>query len=303
MNRNERAISAAILSLAALFGLAACGGGGGGMTGGGAAPVTFGVGVDRDHAADPNMSALLADDGRPIVTTTAAGMDISVGGRTVEFAARHLGAHPLFPSAYYREEDPDENQFLFPWPENDADDYTKLYTWNVTQVDRSQNPVEFGRSDTVWFVQGMPTADIPVSGTATYAGFARGWVWPKTAVNVFHNSPTTTNIRGDFTMTARFGASGAHVTGEFSNMVRWAGDADRSDATAIPGTMTFVPTVDGNRLSIDGVSGSGPLAGFENISARAGFFGPEAAEVGGVFEGDNPRESKVLTGAFAGGKR
>ena len=307
MNRNGPRTSRAILSVTALLGLAACGGGGGSSPpltmDGAAATVSLGVGVDRDHASTPNTSALLADAGMPMVRRTDRGFDISVGGRTVAFTGDHHGEQPRFPDAYYREDDPDEAHFLLPWQENAAYDYTELYTWNVTEIDRSPMTAEALRSDTVWFVQGAPTHDMPVSGSATYAGFVRAWAWSQSAASVLSNSPSTTNYSGSFRMTARFGPSGTGVTGEFADLTQWAGNAARADATPVPGRVTFATTADGNRLSIDRLSGSGPLAGYENISVKAGFFGPAAAEVGGVFQGENPTRSTVLTGAFAGKKR
>ena len=61
---------------------------------------------------------------------------------------------------------------------------------------------------------------------------------------------------------------------------------------------------DGNRLSLSGESiGTGRFAGYGNIGIRAAFFGPAAAEVGGVFEGDNPAAGTILHGYFAGTKQ
>ncbi len=315
MYRNELRISCAILSVAALLGLAACGGGDGdstmsmmdgdGMTGGGTGggtPVTvsFGAGVERDHASSPETVALLTDDGMPMVARTDDGLDISVGGRTVAFTSAHLGTFAGFPDAYYRTDDPDEDHFLLPWFGPGEYDYTNLYTWGVVEIDRSHTPENPLRADIVYFVQGTLTSDMPVSGRATYSGSVRAWEWPESAASVFTSSPMVNNISGDFGMTAQFGASGTTVTGEFSNLEQWAGNSSRSNATAIPGSVTFATTVSDNRLSIGGLSGTGPLSGYENISVTAGFFGPGAAEVAGVFEGENPTQSTVLTGGFAG---
>ena len=324
MYRNELRISCAILSVAALLGLAACGGGdgdstmsmmdgdgmtgggtGGGMTGGGTGggtPVTvsFGAGVERDHASSPETVALLADDGMPMVQQTDDGLNVTVDGQTVEFTSAHLGAFASLPDAYFRTDDPDESHFLLPWFGTGEYDYTNLYTWSVLEVDRSHTPPSFLRSDLLYFVQGTLTGDMPVSGSATYRGFVRAWEFPESAADALTSSPTTNNISGRFGMTAQFGASGTAVTGEFSNLEQWAGNSPRSNATEIPGSVTFDATVSDNRLSIGGLSGTGPLSGYENISVTAGFFGPGAAEVAGVFEGENPTQSTVLTGGFAG---
>ena len=338
MYRNELRISCAILSVAALLGLAACGGGdsdstmsmmdgdgmtgggtgggmtgggtgggmtGGGMTGGGTGggtPVTvsFGAGVERDHASSPETVALLADDGMPMVQQTDDGLNVTVDGQTVAFTGAHLGTLASFPDAYYRTDDPDEDHFLLPWSGTAAYDYTNLYSWAVLEVDRSHTPASPLRADVVYFVQGTLTSDMPVSGSATYSGFVRAWEWPESAASVFTSSPMVNHIAGRFGMMAQFGASGTAVTGEFSNLEQWAGNSPRSNATAIPGSVTFTTTVSDNRLSIGGLSGTGPLSGYENISVTAGFFGPGAAEVAGVFEGENPTQSTVLTGGFAG---
>ena len=104
-------------------------------------------------------------------------------------------------------------------------------------------------------------------------------------------------------MTAEFGASGAEIEGAFSDLELALPGSD-SFASIPGGTIRFATSVDGNQLAIGDVSiDEGPFAGYENIGIRAAFFGPEAAEVGGVFEGENRAANTLLHGWFAGNKQ
>ena len=67
------------------------------------------------------------------------------------------------------------------------------------------------------------------------------------------------------------------------------------------GIIPFTVDVTGNQLSLSGLSiTEGPFAGYQNIGVRGAFFGPAAAEVGGVFDGENPTASTLMHGFFAG---
>ena len=128
-----------------------------------------------------------------------------------------------------------------------------------------------------------------MSGVATYEGRVKATEWPSDNP-VFARDATF--YEGDFDMTAAFGASGVDVAGTFS-------------FPSVPGgIIPFATTVEDNQLSLGGlIIDSGPFAGYEDIGIRAAFFGPAAAEVGGVFEGDNPAAGTTMHGFFGGTKQ
>ena len=180
-----------------------------------------------------------------------------------------------------------------------------LYGWNVNQAKPGTalsdlGPNTVNQANWVYVVEGTLTSDMPVSGTAEYRGRVRATDWPGDDA-ALSSSTSVTHYRGDFNMTATFGATETSVMGEFSNLTQRAGqDGQR---TPVPGSVTFNTPVTGNQLSVSNLQGAGPLSGYENIDVRAGFFGPAAAEVGGVFEGENPSANKLISGYFTGKKQ
>ena len=146
-------------------------------------------------------------------------------------------------------------------------------------------PADYERVNFIHIVHGTPSSDMPVSGTATYDGRVKAVEGPSDAADIFGGS---TDYVGHFDLTASFTATGASVTGSFSF-------DDLPD-----GIIPFTVDVTGNQLSVSGLSiTENPFAGYQNIGVRGAFFGPAAAEVGGVFEGENPTASTLIHGYFA----
>jgi hypothetical protein len=272
------------------------------MPGGGTAgPIGFTAGVDRLYASGRTEG--ITDDGMTTITETSDGLNVTVDGKSVEFGSSDLGAGSLLPSDwYYKEYGTNETVGL--WSEEEGGfegtpapefDYLNVYGFShnvyITGADitTSFEASDFTRGDLIYVVHGKPTDGMPVSGTATYDGRVEAREWRDDAATLAYYS---TEYKGDFDMTATFGASGAEVTGTFS-------------FPSVPGgIIPFSTSSNGNQLSISGESiDTGPFAGYENIGIRAAFFGPAAAEVGGVFEGDNPTAGTLMHGYFAGEKQ
>ena len=264
-------------------------------------PVGFMAGVDRLYSSGRTIT--LTDDGMTMVTEdttqTPSGWSLTVDGKTAELAGSDQGAHSQLPSSMYYKELGSDEAVAF-WSEEgggfDGDpapefDYLNVYGFVhsdfVSGADLSTfEPEDNIRGDFIYVVHGTPTSDMPMSGTAAYGGRVKAREWPSDAAVL---SADSTTYQGDFDMTATFGASGVEVTGAFTF----------DDVPA--GTISFTTSVSGNQLSISGLSiDEGPFAGYQDIGVRGAFFGPEAAEVGGVFEGDNPTRNKVMHGYFAG---
>ena len=280
-----------------------------GMPGGGTAgPIGFTAGVDRLYASGRTEG--ITDDGMTTITETSDGLNVTVDGKSVEFGSSDLGAGSLLPSDwYYKEYGTNETVGL--WSEEEGGfegtpapefDYLNVYGFShnvyITGADitTSFEASDFTRGDLIYVVHGTPTDGMPVSGTATYDGRVEAREWRDDAATLAYYS---TEYKGDFDMTATFGASGTEVTGTFDfTTARTEG----TTTSVTGGTIPFPTTnVTGNQLSISGLSvDAGHFAGYENIGVNAAFFGPAAAEVGGVFVGENPTAGTLIHGYFAG---
>lgn len=274
---------------------------GGGMTG----PAGFVAGVDRLFSEERTVQ--ISDDGMTAVTWTDDGFDLTVNGITVSLTESDFEAVPAYRGTYAKALEGGQEVFLYseerggfagdPEPEFD---YLDIYGWSHADYAPDEQDAGLGqglpdRVDLTFVVHGTLTDDMPVTGTATYDGRVVAREWPDDAAVLSRDAP---RYRGDFSMLADFGASGTEVTGEFSNLERMApGEAYRE----VPGSVTFSVDVTGNHLSatVESID-EGPLAGYRNVGIRAAFFGPAAAEVGGVFEGANPTANTLLHGWFAG---
>ena len=243
----------------------------------------------------PQTSALVANPGVPTVTMTEEGPTINDGERTFAFTEDELGAHPnpSLSGAYYRATDEGDQLFLIPRTANDRNvyDYMSLWTWLAGTTDDEGNNRDY---HTVHFVNGTPTSEMPVTGTASYDGRMNAESYPKSAERISGFSPTTLRWYGRFTMMAEFGAEGTAVTGAFDRIHEYDGTTSSSNATPLEGTVTFEMSGSGSTVSGSGFAGDGPFSGYEDVSIRAGFFGPDAVEVGGVFDGQNAE--RILNG-------
>lgn len=164
------------------------------------------------------------------------------------------------------------------------------YTPGVSQETANLNDVSSG-----YVVRGTRTStdDMP-TGSASYSGRMHAREWP---TNVLSTYTDADEYRGEFSMTADFAAG--TVTGAVSNVV--SRPSLRGTDTSSPSTgLTFQGTVSGNSITASNLSGTGAFAGYSG-SAEGAFYGPGAAEVGGVFEGT--ATNKLLQGYFAGDKQ
>ncbi len=330
MSRDAFAMTATALVLAAVVFLSGCSGVGGGssmaggdpmpgddsMTGGDAMPgdraprrIGFMTGVDRSFSSTPRSTALPTDDGATTVERSENGWTVTVLGKTVSFANEDFSA-TLFGGSFVHH-DADNDEFVVFWSLEDGGfdggqfDYMSLYGWYVNQAKPGTafsdiGPDTLNRANFVYIVEGTLTSDMPMTGTAEYLGRVSARDWPSDdAVFTFHAS--STQYRGDFAMTATFGATETSVTGEFSNLRQRTGNS--GSYTAVDGGVSFNIPVNGNQFSVTGLQGTGTLSGYEDIAVRAAFFGPAAAEVGGVFDGENPSANKLISGYFTGKKQ
>lgn len=135
---------------------------------------------------------------------------------------------------------------------------------------------------------------MPIAGSASYDGRMTAWAYPKSAESVSGSSPDRLRYFGRFTMTAEFGEGGTAVTGMFDRIHEYTSAIPSNQATWLEGTVTFEMSGSGSKVSGSGFTEGGPFADYEDVSIRAGFFGPDAAEVGGVFDGQ--KEDRILNG-------
>ena len=306
----KRYLTAYAATAVLALGLYGCGGGGGDgpvtdgmdmMRGDGGTtsePVALMAGVEGLFAS--NRTVGLMDDGMTIVledaSQTPSGWSLTVNGKMVELDANDHGADFDFPDEYFKELGNDEVVYFWseevggfegdPEPEFD---YVNIYGFEhsfLPDVDLSTSEsVDYTRVKFIHIVHGTPSSDMPVSGTATYNGRVKAVEVPSDDADIYGS---LTDYVGDFDMAASFTATGASVTGSFSF-------PDIPD-----GIIPFTVDVTDNQLSVSGLSiTEGPFAGYQNIGVRGAFFGPAAAEVGGVFEGENPTASTLIHGYFA----
>ena len=142
------------------------------------------------------------------------------------------------------------------------------------------------------------TANDMPSGSATYSGWLGAKGWATTTAGSHRTAP---EYLGDFSLTADFGAGS--VMGAVSNVGRRPGSSGSYDYSGDAATgLTFQGSVSGNAITASTLSGTGAFAGYGG-TAEGAFYGPRAAEVGGVFAGENAADDKILHGWFAGRKQ
>lgn len=140
-------------------------------------------------------------------------------------------------------------------------------------------------------VSGSQTAAMPGSGRATYQGG-----FSMLAAKDGDNINDTMTFAGDMSLDADFGKR------EFT--ATFADNDNSSDGTTA--TMVAQGTITGSELSANNVTGvfirRGVTMDVDSGSVKGGFFGPKAAEVGGVMTAETNSGHKA-TGVFAGEKR
>ena len=310
-----RSAQHALLASSLTLVLAACGGGGSDP---GMAPDTNAAekvalmsGVDRNY--EHGTTEALPDDGMTRVTEdtsqTPSGWAVVVDGRTVKLTTDDYVATSNFGDDYYYKIDGNE-EFTF-WSEEEggfagdpSPEFEYLNVYGFAHADivpgadlATFETTDYVRGSYVYIVDGAPTSDMPISGSATYNGRMEAREWSSDDA-VF--SGGSTHYEGDFGMTAIFGPSRTEVMGAFSNLQRK--DPGSMTYAAVPdGNVPFSTRVVGNQFAITGLTiDTGHFAGYENIGVRAGFYGTDATEVGGVFEGENPAANTLFNGWFAG---
>ena len=136
-------------------------------------------------------------------------------------------------------------------------------------------------------------ADLP-TGSATYSGRVAGNEW---------DGPSFITNRGSFngnlSLTANFdaGSVGGSVTG-----IQYRAPGE-TDFGPFGGSLSFDNgAISGDGFTADLAGPQGQTGRYEG-TASGQFYGPAAAEVGGVFQGTHTGESSVLQGWFGGTKQ
>lgn len=237
--------------------LAACGGGGGGDGGGGAPVVdapTFG---DVNSVASAALVATILDPDAQTVTATTGQLNRSANTGTIGELSGTLSA--------------------------DRSTITLSGGGVVTFADPGDGFATRFDADTTTptiGIAGIATAagDLP-SGTASYTG---------DTVITATNGTDIYELTGVAEITATFAGDDPSVTTELSDLA-----GTRQPVLAAPQTVADVGTLTLSGSAIDGATFSGgtaalssdvlSLSGDETVSVAGAFFGPDAAQAGGVF--------------------
>ena len=269
------------------------------------------VGFDRDDVADTMALKAL---GSPTVESTDDGYRITymVDGQTqtLEFTESDFGANLDRPTQYSKTTNGTEYRLFAPT----RSFYDSRIRWGTfSGVRRVFRPEHFDVNGFVianrdasgtllsvrWgrIVYGNRTMDMPTTGTASYDGGASILESPNDRA-VSTRGPSFMYYRADAALSADFGSSA--VTGNFTLRESRPGDGDYSPAS---GGLSFNAAINGNGLSATDLSGSGDLAGYSGGGVNGAFYGPEAAEVAGVFDAINSTQNKHLIGEFGAKKQ
>jgi len=185
--------------------------------------------------------------------------------------------------------------------------YTLLGAWTYTPA--GSGAVYIGATSTG---SGTAPANVPTSGTATYAGSgAHGGALGAYFVPSGTGAITIGSLVGDASVTANF-ATGA-VSGSLTNMTATPASGGAStpwNNVALTGTISrFTSTVAFNgATSTSGAPAGAGTAGFSSTATgivSGGFFGPNADEVGATWSLTEPNATgggKTAFGAFAGAR-
>lgn len=187
--------------------------------------VGFIAGVDRIYASERTEG--IADDAMTKVVEdtaqTPSGWNLTVDGKSVTYAGSDYGSRASAPHRYFNRFGDEEAWF---WSEErdgfDGDrsefDYLNVYGFVhsdiVSGADLSTvEPTDFERENFIYIVHGTLTADVPVSGAATYEGRVVAREWSSDSATFTSGS---TVLDGRFDIIATFGASETEITGAFS---------------------------------------------------------------------------------------
>ncbi len=264
-------------------------------------------GVDRDFEADS--TALTAIE-RPTVEATADGYRITYmldgQAQTVELGESDFGSNPISSGATTRYDKEKDGLDYLLWDETGSfasrrsfvgrfrPEHFDVFALSPIRRDASGDALLVRRA---YVVYGNRTADMPTTGTASYAGRFQGYEWP-TDQAVPSSDPSFRHYRGDLDLSADFGNSA--VTGSATLLESRPGREAYAPAS---GGLTFNATINGNGLSATDLSGSGDLAGYSGGRVDGAFYGPGGAEVAGVFDATDGVRNKALAGYFGGQKQ
>lgn len=229
----------------------------------------------------------------------AGGMDMTVNGETVSFAATDVS------------DDPDIAPFGW---QKDGDVYSDLYTYSGNKDGSDQHYLQVwsyhtskGEEGTRSFaVVGVetPASVVKSRANATYKGVARAETGPADA------SSERTEVRGDLTLAADF-AKGS-VSGAVGSLEgRESGDAGRtwSALQAVPGRIVLGDAAissngfTGGAISLDAAATAALGADISGSTYSGRFYGPNAEQVGGVMNiaGTDDENKKIVgVGYFQG---
>ena len=179
------------------------------------------------------------------------------------------------------------------WRQHSDATYMNVVGWagGTYPDDASIDPDSYSYGYAV-FGDRTATGQMPGSGTATYSGRAEALAWQPSPGQGRAISSNSTRYRADLSLTANFGQG--TVGGQATGLVRQA--PGESDYTSVPGALTFASgRISGNTLTttVEGLGYSGSMEG--------AFYGPGAAEVGGVMQATHT-DGRLLHGWLAGEK-
>jgi hypothetical protein len=163
-------------------------------------------------------------------------------------------------------------------------DYSSYGIWAQRDEPLSPDPQFSHRAISFGYL----TRDMPTLGSASYAGRMDGW---------FTDGPDTRfRVAGDAALAVNFGDGGA-ITGAFSNL------SDINEPSTTFADVNLNATVSGHQFAGTVTSGSlaenpGALATNMSGPVEGRFYGPAAAETGGVFQ-MGAADGREFTGAFA----
>ena len=264
-------------------------------------PVAFMFGVDRLFASDQTVPLMdtevseITED----ATQSPSAWSVTIDGTTHEFGTDDYGTYAFLPESYYR--NLGNNHEVFLWTEESdglgADpefDYMNIfgfvYSVAFPGVDlNTAGPEGYDWADYRYILHGAPSHDFPSANERmVYDGRVKAVEWRSDTAQF---ASMAIYYSGDFDMTAQFEEDGiANIDGTLTFHDTSNGVISFSARSTTGGLIMFnIPDIT-----------EGTFAGYQNFNAEGAFYGPDAWEVGGLFEGKNPETSTLIHGYFAG---
>ena len=271
--------------------------------------VPMSAGVDRSGYSSASPSIALQDDGNRVTKIARDGAGGYIVTYTVDgvprpevhLEAADLFAHPRLSGNYYKRNGTtgfslNSKTGSISWiPTFNHFDVKEWYEFVFPTVESAEGG-NFAQADSANFavvVHGDRTADMPAAGQASYEGRAEAFAWKPNPGEVGGAFQVNQDwYRGDLSLTADFAA--ATVAGQIGNLRH--SPPGRTQTNSIPGSISIQNgQIDGNELSWDLAA-----LGFTG-TANGAFYGPDAAEVGGVLKGTH-LDGRLLQGWFGADK-